>query len=123
MRYWIITGTSKGLGKALAEILLKDSNNVVFGISRTNTFDHPNFHFIKTDLSDVNQLLDFQFPDLIFPELIVLINNAATLGAIKYTGDLENSTIINAQTLNTIAPHVLMNGFIKNIMTIMKFRK
>lgn len=118
MRYWIITGSSKGLGKALAEILLKDSNNVVYGISRSNTIEHPNFHFLKTDLSDTNQLIDFQFPDLIIPEklnpeLIVLINNAATLGAIKYAGDLENATIITAQTLNIIAPHILMNGFIK----------
>ncbi|MBK8487606.1 MAG: SDR family NAD(P)-dependent oxidoreductase [Bacteroidetes bacterium] len=118
MQYWFITGSSKGLGKALSELLLKENNNVVYGISRTNTIEHPNFHFLKTDLSDTQQLILFQFPDLIIPEklnpeLIVLINNAATLGDVKYTGDLENAIIINAQTLNTIAPHVLMNEFIK----------
>ncbi|MEC7645976.1 MAG: SDR family NAD(P)-dependent oxidoreductase, partial [Bacteroidota bacterium] len=46
----LITGTGSGIGKALAELLLKN-NYLVFGYSRTNSITHPNFTFTKIDLS------------------------------------------------------------------------
>lgn len=117
MRYWFITGSSKGLGKALTEFLLRDSAHFVYGIARTNTHTHSNFQFIETDLADTEKLEQFRFPDLLdpqtaFPESITLINNAAVLGDIQYMGDLDASEIIRAYNINTIAPHVLMNAFI-----------
>ena len=36
---YIITGASKGIGKAIAEELLKDGNNQVVGVQRTNLID------------------------------------------------------------------------------------
>ena len=44
----LITGTGRGIGKALAELLLRE-NFKVFGYSRTNQIESKNFTFIKTE--------------------------------------------------------------------------
>ena len=50
-----ITGTGKGIGKAIAEILL-DENYLVFGFSRSNMIEHQNFNFTQIDLADLEQV-------------------------------------------------------------------
>lgn len=73
----VITGGSKGIGKACVEDFLKE-DYIVIDASRTETQNqNPNFHFIKTDVSnedDVNNLFDFVKEK--FGRLDVLINNA-----------------------------------------------
>ena len=44
----LITGTGGGIGKATAELLLK-KDYLVFGYSRTNKINHPNFTFAKNN--------------------------------------------------------------------------
>lgn len=76
----IITGTSKGIGQALAKVYLENHYKVI-GIARTNTMDAPNFTFIPCDLQDWERIddLDFSISDA---EEIVLINNAGRIGEI-----------------------------------------
>ena len=76
-----ITGTSKGIGKAIAELLLSN-DFLVFGFSRNNTIKHPNFTFSKIDLSNLDQLQTVEFTKVKIEEAI-LINNAATIGEIS----------------------------------------
>ena len=47
----LITGTSSGIGKALAELLLSKSY-LVFGYSRTNKLTHKHYTFKHVDLSN-----------------------------------------------------------------------
>ena len=47
-----ITGSSSGLGKALAELLLEDNNNVV-GIARRETIQHERYTHYAIDLKEV----------------------------------------------------------------------
>ena len=54
MKHFFITGTSRGIGKALAETLLENDNNEVTGISRTRSIKHPNYKHITTDLSNLS---------------------------------------------------------------------
>ena len=51
MNVYYITGASSGIGEAIAELLLEDSNNMVVGIARSRTIQHDRYkhHFI--DLS------------------------------------------------------------------------
>ena len=42
---YIITGTGKGLGKALAEVVLSEGA-MVLGISRTKSIEHDNYQHI-----------------------------------------------------------------------------
>jgi benzil reductase ((S)-benzoin forming) len=112
MNYYYITGTSRGIGKSLAENLLKNKNNFVTGISRTNTITHPNYKHITLDLSNTEETEGFGFSDHKGAGKIVLINNAGHLGGLKRVGNQDNKTIIDSYTVNLIAPSVLINKFI-----------
>ncbi len=113
MNYYYITGTSRGIGKALAELLLKDPSNNVIGISRTRSIEHAKYRHFHLDLTDVNATADFKFEIHANAKKIVLINNAGSMGFIKPVGKLNSAVIIKNYTLNLIAPSVLTNAFIE----------
>jgi benzil reductase ((S)-benzoin forming) len=112
VNYYYITGTSRGIGKALAEHLLENQSNKVIGISRLRTIEHPNYKHFYLDLTDVNAITDFKFEIHADAKKIYLINNAGSLGFIKPVGKLDAHTIVSNYTLNLIAPSVLTNAFI-----------
>lgn len=76
----IVSGSSKGIGRALVKALLFENYSVI-GIARTNAIDAPNFTFIPCDLQHWERIadLDFQISEA---EEIVLINNAGRIGEI-----------------------------------------
>ena len=104
-----ITGTSKGIGKAIAELLLK-KEYIVFGYSRTNTINHLNFNFIKIDLSNLEAVKKITFPKL--NNKVLLINNAAQIGEIMPLNLKKETSIINEYNLNIITPTLLCAKFI-----------
>lgn len=113
MNYFFITGSSKGLGKALTELLLTNEKNFVYGISRTNNISHQQFQHIQTDLVDIDVVKQFEFPELKDAATITLINNAGIVGDIKYLGNLDCDKIISTYNLNLITPTLLINQFVK----------
>jgi len=112
MNYFYITGTSRGIGKALALNLLKDSNNFVIGISRNCSIENQNYKHIYLDLNNLTEVDKFVFESHDKAENIVLINNSATLGEVKHIGKKSNQDIINSYNVNIISPTILMNNFI-----------
>lgn len=121
MRKYFISGSSRGLGKALTEILLREENNVVTGISRTNTLVHSRFSHFMLDLSQPEEVK--KKAPLIFDqggdyEKVVLINNAGYLGAVKYVGDLDDDDFIHIYNINLTAPAILSNAFIRRYRTL-----
>ncbi|MGM0496902.1 MAG: SDR family NAD(P)-dependent oxidoreductase [Bacteroidota bacterium] len=112
MNYFYITGTSRGIGKATAEELLKDNNNFVFGISRHNSIKHKNYKHISLDLSDLEKVKAFQFSNFEDAQKIVLFNNAGILGEVRPVGSLDNEKIIQSHNINLISPAILMNNFL-----------
>jgi len=113
MKHYFITGTSRGIGKSLAETLLKDANNKVTGISRTNTIKHKNYFHITTDLSNLDDTESFFFREIENAEEIVLINNSGVISEIKRVGEIKNKDIINDYNVNIVSPSILANNFIK----------
>lgn len=109
-----ITGSSRGIGEAIVMELLKDSNNSVSGISRSNFIEHENFEFIKLDLSDLNLLYNFNFKKDGQFEKYILINNAGMVEPVGRVGKLNPELITKAFNLNLIAPSILSNKFIES---------
>lgn len=115
MHYYIITGASRGLGKALAEELLQQPDTMVVGVSRHASIQHERYRHQPLDLSDMlavqNNLFKVFTP---FPDAasITIINNAGVLGEVKYIGDLPNEHFEFVFDVNVIAPAMLMNTFL-----------
>jgi benzil reductase ((S)-benzoin forming) len=93
MKAFIITGTSSGIGKELTEQLLQDDDNLVIGISRSNTLEHPNFKHISLDLNDVVDIEGIEFPKWKNATQVSLIHNAGWIGPMHKMGILSNHFI------------------------------
>jgi benzil reductase ((S)-benzoin forming) len=120
MHLYFITGSSSGLGKALAEQCLAEGHTVI-GFSRSNAISHEHYRHISIDLGKQENLETFSFPEVAGLEnfsRIVLINNAAQIQPVKYIGKAETHDILSSYTLNLIAPVVLTNSFLRTFETL-----
>lgn len=117
MNYYIITGASKGIGKALAEELLQEDTNRVIGVSRSNTIHHPNYRHQPLDFSDVQAVehnLQKVFTPMPDAGKLVLVNNAGVIGDIGYVGEgMQNERFEFVFDVNVIVPAMLMNTFLQ----------
>src|ERR1041385_6654752 len=118
MNYYFITGTSRGIGKAIAEQLLLNPENHVNGFSRTNTISHERFSFHAMDLSDVNAVSKYEFPDLKDAGKICLVNNAGAIGAVKHIGGMDAKEIASTYQLNLVSPSIFTNSFLKKYASL-----
>lgn len=115
VHYYLITGASQGLGRALAEAILAQPDTQVLGISRHATITHPRYQHQPLDLSDIEAVehnLGKIFPPRPDAQSLTLINNAGTLGEIGYVGELSNEHFQFVFDLNVVAPAMLMNTFL-----------
>ncbi len=105
---YIITGTSSGIGKALAQFYLEKGDKVI-GISRTNSITDNNFTHVMCDLSDKHQLHDIALFDLVSKEdyPVRLINNAGIIGDIKRSHELTLTHYVDMAMVNLVAPQYL----------------
>ena len=109
-----ITGSGKGIGKAIAELLLLKGYQV-FGYSRSNSINHTHFSFTRIDLTDLEKIQKLSFPKV--SGEVLLINNAGTIGEIKPLNLKSEKAIINEYNLNIIAPTLLCKKFLESFPT------
>ncbi|WP_107040220.1 SDR family NAD(P)-dependent oxidoreductase [Brumimicrobium mesophilum] len=104
----IITGTSSGIGKALAHFYLEKGEKVI-GISRSNSIIDDNFKHVACDLSDKHQLHELSLLDYVSQENypIRLINNAGIIGDIKRSHELTLTHYVDMTMVNLVAPQYL----------------
>ncbi len=112
----IITGGSKGIGKAIAE-KYSNENYSVFSISRSAS-KNKNYTQITADLSNytepVKALLSvLNQINISTASSITLINNAGTLGNVCSLDNLNFEDISKTIHLNTTTPLILSSQFIQ----------
>jgi benzil reductase ((S)-benzoin forming) len=122
MHYFILTGTSSGIGLALAEVLL-ENGHTVFSLSRTSSPKLDVFaerlQHIAIDLTETEKLT--QIIENIFEKLpvndtlkgIYLINNAGTISPIGSIGDVPQEAIVSSLHVNLTATFLLTATFIR----------
>ena len=97
----IITGVSRGLGKALVKHYL-DKGETVIGLGRQNFVEHPNYSFFQIDLSlptAINEL------DLSWVHgKVTLINNAGIIGEIGRISEMGTWDLERVLQVNAIGP-------------------
>lgn len=115
MEFYIISGASKGLGKALSR-QLHESGHCVYGLSRSKGETHG--IYVECDFSDtvktglaLNEILRKLDSDVV--ESVTLINNAADLNPIIPVGMATPAEIESALKINLTAPAVLTSLFIE----------
>lgn len=112
MNYYFITGTSKGIGKAIADEILLRENVQVTGIGRNNSHSSSKFTFVPLDLSDVRAVSRYEFPSCNDATKICLVNNAGALGEVKHIGDFSSENFEKIINLNLTAVMILTNKFV-----------
>jgi benzil reductase ((S)-benzoin forming) len=117
MKTLIITGASKGLGKAIAKLYLQ-KNYQVISLSRSQSEDLKGIEQIPCDLSKIDEA-ELIFKNILKevinsnPESITLINNAGSLGEIHTLEEISIESIKDTVTINYTAPLLLSSIFIK----------
>ena len=113
-RFATVTGTSDGIGLALARTLLDDGWRVLGCARRDAPLEHPAYRHVRVDLADPGAL-STRFLPVLDEELAAegltraaLVNNAAVIGALRRVRDHEPAALARTMALNAAAPLALM---------------
>ncbi|MNU66243.1 Benzil reductase ((S)-benzoin forming) [compost metagenome] len=116
----IITGTSRGIGKAIAENYLSQGKKVI-GIARNHTIAHSNYTPVICDLSIPDSVEKLSFPDLNSNELI-FIHNAGILGEVNYFERLQSDELMKVMQVNLFAGAVLLQKLLQQTNKDLSFK-
>jgi benzil reductase ((S)-benzoin forming) len=116
--FYMITGTSRGIGAALASRLLAEGH-VVLGVSRSaaESLQSERYHHLKCDLADASAATQIvtKAESLVAEascEFLCLVNNAARLEPLKAIEECSSFEIEAHIQIGLIAPMALTSKFI-----------
>ncbi|MDF1654512.1 MAG: SDR family NAD(P)-dependent oxidoreductase [Coxiellaceae bacterium] len=118
----IISGTTRGIGHALAKHCLQQGHHVV-GINRSpcdlNDSHRDTFHMIKADLSNTQDIQlaiheTLQYCTQNNCSISHLVNNAGTNGTIGSLTKINSTDYTQLMNINVTAPLLLTNGLLKH---------
>jgi benzil reductase ((S)-benzoin forming) len=135
MKYFIITGTSNGLGETIAHKLINKEHHV-FCISRNTNDELINYakeigaslDYFKFDISrsvEIESLFNEILSKIDFKiiEFIALINNAAIISPVKSFDKIDINEIINIINTNLTSIYILSNLFISKLLNVNTVKK
>lgn len=107
-KLFIVTGSSKGLGRGLVENLVQ--NHPVIGISRSNDFEQENFTWLKCDFANPQSIDELSLE--LNTEEVVLINNAGWIGPVKHVGNQDTQEVVNLFNINVSSVFAMTNKLV-----------
>lgn len=116
---FIITGTTRGIGKALAAAAMRWPDSFTISLSRAGPFLKDNRQNIRIDLSDAGAIgpafrrIDIQGRAAGALTHTVLINNAGVLDPIGPIGACDDSLLAGNIQVNLTAPLILCRHFFR----------
>jgi len=125
MKYAIITGSSRGLGEAIAKRMLEEKVSVI-GVSRSENEELKDlsrklgleYHFYKCNLASSTEIGSVfqEISELAFnkrTDQVYLINNAGIIEPIDRVGNLEEAAMLTNVQVNLTAPIQICNLILK----------
>jgi benzil reductase ((S)-benzoin forming) len=116
----LVTGTSSGIGEALARELLRRGWQVIGAARRAPSIDDPGYTHLHVDLEDLAALpalLDAQVrPRLLERGVnrVALVNNAAMLGLLGPVAVMDPLVMLRVYAVNAGAPTILMGWLLRH---------
>ncbi|MCB2148312.1 MAG: SDR family NAD(P)-dependent oxidoreductase [Deltaproteobacteria bacterium] len=114
---FLITGTTRGIGRALVASALLQPNSFVVSLSRAAPFIRGNHQNIRIDLNDTDRIAEsFKSIPINLKQAgrlarTVLINNAGVLDPIAPIGDCDDKLLARNIQVNLTAPLILTRHF------------
>lgn len=108
----IVSGTSSGIGEAIAQVLLKNGYRVIGLSRRRGEITHPLFEHLVCDLSDLGSIDSLQKKFSEIDDLEILVN-AAGFGRFEPHEELSTKMITDMITLNLSTPILLTNALLR----------
>ena len=121
-RLCVVTGTSSGIGRAVAEAALAAGWQVVGVARRESPLVHRSYRHLQLDLADVEEVRD-RFERELGGEAglagyarVGLVNNAAVVGPVGPTSRLPAAGLARAFLVNAVVPIWLTGFFLREIL-------
>lgn len=118
MNLYIVTGTTRGLGKALAECIARDADNELIELARASDAPAPGGARLEVDLADPVALdeacdrLEQRIRGKRYAKA-VLVNNAGVVAPVAPLEAADPAELARNLAVNLVAPMLLMRRFLR----------
>jgi benzil reductase ((S)-benzoin forming) len=128
MNLYIVTGHTRGLGKALVERIAQDTDNEIIALGRAQDGPIAGGAQLEVDLADARSLegafdrVEKRLAGKRF-EKAVLINNAGMISPVGMLDRVDAEELARNLAVNCVAPILLMRRFLQATAALAKVRR